>query len=187
MKLRSLIAGVVALTLLVTGVLAATQSNPMPGIIADDVRAFTPAFATSATFTPAAASHVAGDVNGGAQTFAIGAPTGASMRIVSASLLIAGATIETTAWTLHLYSGTPPSALADDAVFDVPAGDRASYLGTVSFAQVVDLGSTLYIDTNNIQKQIKLTGTSVFGYLVNGTTLTPQAVAHTVTLQLVAN
>ena len=48
------------------------------------------------------------------------------------------------------------------------------------------MGDTLFIETTNIQKQIKLAGTSVFGYLVNGTTLTPQAVAHIVTLQLAA-
>ena len=36
----------------------------------------------------------------------------------------------------------------------------------------------------NLNKRIKLAaaGTSIFGYLVNGTTLTPQAVAHTVTV-----
>lgn len=140
--------------------------------------------AASATFTPAAASHAGGDVVGGAQEFALGAPAGAVFEIMSASLLIAGGTIETTAWTLHLYSATPPSALADDAAFDLPSGDRASYLGAVALAQVADLGSTLFIETNTINKRIKLAAaaTSVFSYLVNGTTLTPQAVAHVVTL-----
>lgn len=97
-----------------------------------------------------------------------------------------GGTIETTAWRLHLHNVTPPSASADDAAFDVPSGDRASYLGYVDFAQVLDLGSTLFIETTNIQKQVLLSGTSLFGYLVNGTTLTPQAAAHIVTLQCVA-
>ena len=43
---------------------------------------------------------------------------------------------------------------------------------------------TQVCETNNINKPIKLAdnGTSVFGYLVNLTTLTPAAVAHTVTL-----
>ncbi len=164
----------------------ATQSSPMAGVIASDVRAWGQGYTVAATFTPAAASHTASDVVGGAQEFAIGAPAGAGLRIVSATLMIAGATIETTAWRLHLYNVTPPSALADDAAWDIPAGDRASYLGYVDFAQVVDLGTTLYIETTNIQKQLKLAGSSLFGYLVNGTTLTPQAVAHTVTLQLAA-
>jgi hypothetical protein len=147
----------------------------------------TAAFCGSATFTPAATSHTNGDVCGTAQQFvlldAYGAPPvpGSLLKIVTASLTINGATVETTAWTLHLYGVTPPSALADDAVFDLPSGDRASYLGSIAIAQVADLGATLYIE-GNPGKLMKLSGTSVFGYLVNGTTLTPQNVAHVVTL-----
>lgn len=149
----------------------------------------TRAYSGSATFTPAAASHVAPDVHGGAQEFVLrdrdGVPpiAGSHLKIITASLTIAGATIETTAWTLHLYSVTPPSAIADDAAFDLPSGDRASYLGSIAIAQIVDLGATLYVE-GNPGKLFKLAEgkTSVFGYLVNGTTLTPQAVAHTVTL-----
>jgi hypothetical protein len=55
----------------------------------------------------------------------------------------------------------------------------------VDLSQVLDLGTTLYIDMPNLNKQIKLAGTSVFGYLVNGTTLTPQAAAHVLTLHAV--
>jgi hypothetical protein len=149
----------------------------------------TAAFSGSATFTPAAASHTNGDVNGGAQEFKLldrnGQPPapGSHLRIVTASLMINGATIETTAWTLYLYSATPGSAIADDAAIDLPSGDRASFLGTVAIAQVVDLGATLYIE-GNPGKLMKLAAgsSSVFGYLVNGTTLTPQNVAHVVTL-----
>lgn len=46
----------------------------------------------------------------------------------------------------------------------------------------MDYGASLYIETQNIGKCVKLAGTSLFGYLVNGFLLTPQAVAHTVTL-----
>lgn len=156
----------------------------------------TNAYSAKATFTPAAASHVAPDVHGGAQEFVLlnsrGAPPapGSTVRITSATLQINGATIETTAWRLHLYNVTPPSAIADDATFDVGAGataaaDRAAYLGYVDISQVLDLGTTLYIDMPNLNKQCKLLGTSLFGYLVNGTTLTPQAVGHVVTLHCV--
>lgn len=139
-------------------------------------------FSASGTFTPAATSHVAGDVNGAAATFASMGTSGQRIMINSLTMEIDGATIETTAWTLHLYNVTPPSALADDAVFDLPSGDRASYLGAIAIPQIVDLGATLYIEVNNIGKQVKLAGTSLFAYLVNGTTLTPQAVAHIITL-----
>lgn len=139
-------------------------------------------YTASATFTPAASSHTAGDCNGAAQQFASIGPSGGRIKINSVTLEIDGGTIETTAWTLYLYSVTPPSAIADDGAWDLPSGDRASFLGKIDIAQVVDLGSTLWIEAHNIGKQVKLAGTGLFGYLVNGTTLTPQAVAHIVTL-----
>lgn len=153
----------------------------------------TAAFSASATFTPAASSHVAGDSVGGAVEFVLrdrngGIPAvGSNLSIVSATLQINGGTIETTAWRLHLYSVTPPSAYADDAAWDISnATDLTSYLGYVDLSQVLDFGTTLFIDMPNLNKRIKLAGTSVFGYLVNGTTLTTQAVAHIVTLYCVA-
>lgn len=148
----------------------------------DSVSIKTRGYSASATFTPAAASHVAGDVNGGAQEFASMGPSAGRVKVLGASLLISGGTIETTAWQLHLFDVTPPSAVADDGAFALASGDRASYLGYIDLAQVVDVGDTLYIQTNNIFKPVKLAGTSLFAYLVNGTTLTPQAVAHIVTL-----
>jgi hypothetical protein len=141
---------------------------------------------TSATFTPAATSHTNGDVVGGAAEFKNVGAVGAFLRIVSASLRIDNTSIETTAWRLHLFDVTPPSAVADDGAFLLAAGDRASYLGYIDLPQVIDLGDTNHIEVLNIQKVIRLRGTSLFGYLVNGTTLTPGAVAHVVTLGVVA-
>ena len=149
----------------------------------------TRAFTASATFTPAAASHTAGDSVGVAAEFVLkdnqgGAPApGSTINIISASMRIDGATVETTAWRLHMFSVTPPSALADDAAFLLASGDRSSYLGYIDLSQVIDLGDSLFIEMPNINKIITLTGTSVFGYLVNGTTLTPQAAAHVVTIR----
>lgn len=138
-------------------------------------------YSASATFTPAAASHTAGDAVGVAAQFSLGAPTGALLRIVSASMLVAGGTNETSTWRLYLFSVTPPSALADDAAFVLASGDRASFLGYFDFAQLVDVGDTLYIEATP-DKVIRLTGTSVFAYLVNLTTVTTAAVARTVTI-----
>jgi hypothetical protein len=140
-----------------------------------------PSFSASAVFTPANTSHTAGDVVGGAKEFALGAPTGALLRIVNASMLVAGGTNETSTWRLYMFSVTPPSALADDAAFLLPSGDRASFLGYFDFAQLVDVGDTLFIEATP-NKVIRLTGTSVFAYLVNLTTVTTAAVARTVTL-----
>lgn len=191
----------------------ATQGFPAAGIIADDVRAFlvggdgttaasganpiptTPvnsaggtdtAFSSSATFTPAAASHLAGDCNGAAAEFTSMGPSAGRILITAASIRIDGGSAEATAWRLHLYNVTPPSALADDAVWDIASGDRASYLGYIDIGTAVDVGATQYVENVDIRKQVKLAGTSLFGYLVNLTTLTPAAVGHVVALQSVA-
>jgi hypothetical protein len=144
-----------------------------------------PAVSASATFTPAAASHVAGDCNGAAAEFALSAPSAGRIMITSASLEIDGGTAEATAWRLHLFNVTPPSAVADDSPHTLPSGDRASYLGYVDLGTAADAGDTQWIETHGINKQIKLAGTSVFGYLTNLTTLTPANVAHIVTLHAV--
>jgi hypothetical protein len=138
-----------------------------------------PCFTASATFTPAAASHTAGDAVGVAAEFALAAPSASLLRIVSASMMVAGGTNETSTWRVYLFSVTPPSALADDAAFTLASGDRASFLGYFDFAQLVDVGDTLYIEASP-NKVIRLTGTSVLAYLVNLTTVTPAAVARTV-------
>jgi hypothetical protein len=70
---------------------------------------------------------------------------------------------------------TPPSALADNAPFDIPSGDRASFLGIVQLGTPVDYGSTLYVEQNVVNKQIKLAGTNLFGYLVTVAGYTPAA------------
>lgn len=155
---------------------AAGTSNPFP--------VFTPTFSASATFTPAAASHTAGDAVGVAAEFALAAPTGSLVKIVNASMLVAGGTNETSTWRVYLFSVTPPSALADDAAFLLASGDRASFLGYFDFAQLVDVGDTLYIEATP-NKVIRLTGTSVFGYLVNLTTVVTAAVARTVRINAV--
>lgn len=136
-----------------------------------------------ATFTPAANSHTAGDCNGAAQEFTLGAPSGCVFMITDADFYIDGGTAEATAWRLHLYNVTPPSALADDAAWDLPSGDRSAYLGYLDLGTAVDLGATQAIQNPGVNRSVKLSGTSVFGYLVNLTTLTPAAVAHRVRLK----
>lgn len=143
---------------------------------------------SQAIFTPAATSHTAGDVVGGAKEFkGLAQQNNSSIQIASASLLIATATAPvTTTWRVYLYSVTPPSATADDAAFDLVSGDRASFIGSVDIAQAVDFGSTNYIQSDNLNKQLKMSGRSAFGYLVNLATVTLEAQPHTVTLHTVS-
>lgn len=154
-------------------------TTPLPATLA------TSAYSASATFTPAASSHVANDANGAAGTFALIGPSAGRIIITSATLEIDGGSAEATAWRLYLYNVSPPSAIADDGAWDLGSGDRASYLGYVDIGTAVDLGSTQWVQVHILNQQVKLAGTSLFGYLVNLTTLTPAAVAHIVTLHAV--
>lgn len=79
---------------------------------------------------------------------------------------------------LHLYSVTPPSALADNAAFDLPSGDRASYLGFVDTSTPVDLGSTIYASSALLGKGIRaFESASIFGYLQVISGFTPDSAA----------
>jgi hypothetical protein len=81
-----------------------------------------------------------------------------------------------TSYRLYLYSVTPPSGLIDHAAWDLPSGDRASYLGYVDLGTPVDLGSTLYVETLQINKQITVpSGGTLYGYLVTIGAHTPQS------------
>lgn len=91
-----------------------------------------------------------------------------------------------TSYRLYLYSVTPPSALGDNAAWDLPSGDRASFLGYVDLGTPVDLGSTLYVQTTQVNRQVALTGTDLFGYLVTIGPYTPVAsIVHKITLHAV--
>jgi hypothetical protein len=143
-------------------------------------------FSNTATFTPAAASHTAGDCNGAAAAFTTMGTASSRVMITSASLEIDGATAEATAWRLYLYNVTPPSATADDGAWDLASGDRTAFLGYVDLGTAVDLGSTQWVEVHGINKQVLLAATpSIFAYLVNLTTVTPANVAHIVTLHTV--
>jgi len=78
-----------------------------------------------------------------------------------------------TYFTLHLYNASPGSAYADNDPWDLPSGDRAAYLGYIVLGTPVDLGATLYVEQNLINKEVRLRGTSIYAYLVTATGYTP--------------
>jgi hypothetical protein len=137
--------------------------------------------AVSLTRTADTNAYAANDVIGSATgstaalTFANMGPSGKEIMITSVALEIDADAIITgeTSYRLYLYNGTPPSALGDNAAFDLPSGDRASFLGYVDLGTPVDLGSTLYVETNGVNKQVTLSGTGLFGYLVTNGAYTP--------------
>lgn len=128
------------------------------------------------------AVYAAGDVVGAATgstaalQFTVASGAGEWM-ITSASLEIDAAAIISgeTNYRLELYNVTPPSALGDNAAWDLPSGDRTAYLGFIDLGTPVDKGSTLYCEANAINKQITTLGANIFGYLVTVGTYTPTA------------
>lgn len=120
--------------------------------------------------------------------FALGAPSAGRIMITSAALEIDATAVISgeTSYRLYLYNITPPSATGDNGAWDLPSGDRASFLGYVDLGTPVDLGSTLYVETNGINKQIKLAGTDVFAYLTTIGAYTPtSARVYVITLHAI--
>lgn len=119
----------------------------------------------------------AGDVLGGAITFSNAGPAGSQLMITSVDLRahITAVPSGMTSFRLHLYDATPPSAIADNAVWDLPAGDRANYLGYIDMGTPADVGATLYVQADAVNKQIKLADTvsTLYGYLVTNGGFTP--------------
>lgn len=143
------------------------------------------------------------DTNAYTANDVIGAATGATAAVEFASIgpsagdiLITTAELEIdrnavisgeTSYRLYLYNVTPPSASGDNDAWDLPSGDRASFLGYVDLGTPVDLGSTLYVQTTQVNKHLKLAGTSLFAYLVTIGAFTPAAqTVYKVTLHAAA-
>lgn len=156
-----------------------------------------PAYRSTVTLTRTndTNAYTANDVIGAATgstaalTFAsIGSSDGSTVRIVGVqfqvdlSAVISGMT----SFRLYLYNVTPPSALGDNAAWDLPSGDRASFLGYVDLGTPVDLGSTLYVESTYDKQIVVPAGGSVFGYLVTNGAFTPSAsIVHKITLHTI--
>ena len=125
-------------------------------------------------------AYGAGDVIGAATaTTAI-----QSFRLAAGSVMIRSTTLEIdaaavisgeTSYTLHLYSDAAPSALGDNVAWDLPAGDRGTYLGSLALGTPADVGSSLFIQVDGINKEVFLPGETLYGYLVTAGAYTPTA------------
>lgn len=60
-----------------------------------------------------------------------------------------------TSFRLHLYNASP-TAVVDNAAFDLVSGDRTKYLGYIEIAAPVDMGATLYSQNASVNKLIAL-------------------------------
>jgi hypothetical protein len=143
---------------------------------------------SSQTFTPAAAAYSALDVMDVAKAFSgMNYRAGGTVVLRSTELLISTTALQASEanYYLNLYNVTPPSAYADNAAWDLPSGDRASWLGRIDLGTPVDLGSSLYIrQTGLTQPMLIPHGGIVYAYLVTVAGFTATAVARKVTLHV---
>lgn len=144
----------------------------------------------SASFTPAAAAYLAGDLISIAQEFAFTdrlgnpVPSGSLIRILTTIIKIDATAVISgeTSYSLPLYSVTPPSAQADNAAWTLASADLSAYRGTISLGTPIDLGAALYVKTPLVDIDVKLTGTGLFGELITAGGFTATAVARQVLL-----
>jgi hypothetical protein len=97
---------------------------------------------------------------------------------------VVGATLEidvnaapggATTFLLHLYDAVP-TVIADNIIYNLPAGDRAKYLGHVTFTTPVDIGDTLWSQvSSDIVGKLASGSTTVYGILQTTTGWTPAA------------
>lgn len=145
-----------------------------------------------ATTRPAnVTAYTANDVLGAAAaawTFPSMGTTGGQVMITSVDLRIDVAAVPAgmTSFRLYLYSVTPASALADNAAWDLPAGDRPGYIGYIDLGTPVDLGSTLFVEADGVNKHLKLApgDTALYGYLVTNGGFTPAGNSEVYTITL---
>lgn len=128
-------------------------------------------------------AYSAGDVVLGTINFPL--ISGRDVLITCADLLLNITAIPTgmASFRLHLYDATP-SVIADNVAWDLPAGDQAAYLGYIDLGSPADLGSTCFIEAEQVNKQIRLQDTNLYGYLVTAAGYTPAANSEVYTLSL---
>jgi hypothetical protein len=141
------------------------------------------AYRTTATITRPSntTGYTAGDVigdTGGSAVITlpnIGA-SGGYVLFQSVRLLIGSTSVPSGmgAFRLHLYTATP-TAIADNAAFDLVSGEVANYAGYIDLPAPQDLGSTLFTQTDYCGTAVKLASasTSLFAELETRGAFTP--------------
>jgi hypothetical protein len=123
-------------------------------------------------------------------TLPLAGPSAGSIVIVGAELRIDLAAVPTgmTGFRVHLYDAAP-TAILDNAAFDLVANDRGKYLGYIDLGVPIDLGSTLFAEVDGLNKLVKLAAasTSLYAEIQQLGAYTPaSATAYTLTLHTLA-
>lgn len=142
--------------------------------------------------TPYNSGDVIGDGEGSAVIpLPLIGPPGGFIEVDTAWLFIHSASIPTSMTTgpkLHLYTAAP-QAIADNAVWDLVAGDRAAYAGFIDLGAPADFGSTVASWASSPGRKIKLPAgsTDLWAYLVatSGATFAEDSTALNLRVQTV--
>lgn len=89
---------------------------------------------------------------------------------------------------LHLYNAAP-TAINDNAAFNLPSADRSKYLGYITISTPVDIGDTLWAEDDNVNFSGALASgsTSLYGILETLGAFTPSSqTVKTITINTVA-
>ena len=136
-------------------------------------------------------AYTAGDVigsTGGSAILTLSGigPSGGFVLIQSAALIFSDSTVPAGmgAFRVHFYNASP-TAIADNAPFDLVSGDRALYMGYIDLSAPQDLGSTIYTQVDYPGRLIKLAAasTSLFTEIETRGAYTPVS-ASTVELRV---
>ena len=125
------------------------------------------AYRSTVSFTRPAntTAYAAGDVIGGASsaihTLSAVGPSGGFILLQSMALFIGSTSppVGMAAFRVHLFSASP-TAVADNAVFNLSSAERADYMGFVDLGTPQDLGDTIYTQTDYIGRLVKLAAAS---------------------------
>lgn len=154
----------------------ASNQSSVPVTPATDSYASSVTITRPANTTAYSAGAVIGGVSTAVLTFStIGPAAGAQLMVTSVLFNINDSAVISgeTSYNLALYSASPGSAYTDGAIWDLPSGDRTSYLGTIQLGTPADLGSTLSVAADIINKQITAASGTLYGYLITVGAYTP--------------
>jgi hypothetical protein len=146
--------------------------------------AFTTSAAYASSFSQArpadTSAYAAGDVISNSTsapvvlTFANAGPTYGSAIIQTVSLRVDVSTVPAGygSFRLHLYNAAP-TAINDNAAYNLPSGDRSKYQGFVELSTPLDLGDTLWSQADYVGKQVRLLDGNLYGILETRGAFTP--------------
>jgi hypothetical protein len=159
-----------------------SQSRPLPvaGTVSGTGYSASASFTRPADTNAYAALDVVADSTSAPTvlTFSGIGPTGGKILIDQLTLEIDVGSVPSGmgAFRLHLFNAAP-TAINDNAAFNLPSGDRAKYLGYIETPTPVDLGDTLWSETEGmgfpVRKQVTLVTAALYGILQTQNAYTP--------------